>query len=62
MEQIWIDVRAVIKKKGFRQIQVARKMGMSKQTFSGLKNHSPKVRILERIAAVIDVKVRDFFI
>jgi len=59
--KVWIRIIEIIKGKGLRQYMVAARLGMSRQCFSAMQNYSPKVSTLEKIAAVLNVEVIDFF-
>ena len=59
-----MDVKKIIREKGFTIAQVAKKMGVTDmslyQTLDGTPN--PTVKTLQRIAEVIGCNVGDFFL
>jgi len=61
MEDVWRNIRVIIKRQGLKQFMVAQRMGVTRQSFSLMQKNSPTVRSLERIAAALNVQVRDFF-
>ncbi len=56
-----MDVRGIIKEKGWTIERVAREMGISRVTLSQNLSRNPTVNTLQRIANVIGCKVGDFF-
>ena len=61
MNDVWKNIFYIIFVKGLKKSWVAQQAGFSKQSFSCMKAHSPKVSTLERIAKVLDVPIADFF-
>lgn len=56
-----MDIKKVIKERGYTIEEVARKMGISRVTLSQNMSRNPTVGTLERIANAIGCKVVDFF-
>lgn len=56
-----MDVKSIIKEKGFTIEQVAKEMGISRVTFTQNLSRNPTMRTLQRIADVLGCKVGDFF-
>jgi len=56
-----LNIKSVIKKHGLTSIEVARRMGINKITFSYTINGNPTIDTLERIAAAIGCDVSDLF-
>lgn len=56
-----MDVKSIIKEKGFTIEQVAKEMGISRVTFTQNLSRNPTMRTLQRIANVLGCKVGDFF-
>lgn len=56
-----MDVKSIIKEKGFTIEQVAKEMGISRVTFTQNLSRNPTMRTLQRIADVLECKVGDFF-
>ena len=56
-----MDVKGVIKEKGWTIERVAAEMGISRVTLSQNLSRNPTVNTLQRIATVIDCKVGEFF-
>ena len=56
-----MDVKSVIKEKGWTIERVAGEMGISRVTLSQNLSRNPTVATLKRIAAVIGCNVGDFF-
>ena len=56
-----MDIRKVIKERGYTIEAVASKMGISRVTLSQNMSGNPTVSTLERIARAIDCDVADFF-
>lgn len=57
-----MEIKKVIKAKGFTLIEVAGKMGISKGGISQIVNGSnPNIKTLRAIAEIIGCKVGDFF-
>ena len=57
-----MDVKAVIKKKGFTIEQVANSIGITRITLSQNLSRNPTINTLQKIADVIGCKVGDFFL
>jgi len=60
-EDVWKNIRKIMKEQGLRQYMVAERMGVTRQSISTMQKSSPTVRSLVRIAAALNVQVRDFF-
>lgn len=56
-----MDIRTVIKERGYTIERVADKMGISRVTLSQNMSRNPTVATLERIAHAIGCEVGDFF-
>jgi transcriptional regulator with XRE-family HTH domain len=56
-----MDVKAIIKEKGWTIERVAAEIGISRVTLSQNLSRNPTVNTLQRIASVIGCKVGDFF-
>lgn len=56
-----MDVKAVIKEKGWTQEKVASKMGISRITLAQNLARNPTINTLQRIANVIGCNVGEFF-
>lgn len=56
-----MDIKGVIKARGYTLIDVADKMGITKGGISQIVNGSPNVKTLRTIADIIGCKVGDFF-
>jgi transcriptional regulator with XRE-family HTH domain len=56
-----MDVKSIVKEKGFTIEQVAKEMGITRFTFTQNLNRNPTMRTLQRIADVLGCKVGDFF-
>lgn len=56
-----MDVRTIIKEKGFTIEQVAKEMGITRFTFTQNLSRNPTMKTLQRIADVLGCKVGDFF-
>ena len=56
-----MDIKGVIKARGYTLIDVADKMGITKGGISQIVNGSPNVKTLRSIADIIGCKVGDFF-
>ncbi|WP_234367889.1 helix-turn-helix domain-containing protein [Parabacteroides pacaensis] len=57
-----MEVKTIIKQKGFSMESVAKKMGITRVTLAQNLSRNPTVGTLQRIADVIGCKVGDFFI
>ena len=57
-----MDVKTIIKEKGYTIEQVAKKMGVTRVTLSQNLSRNPTIKTLQKIADVIGCKVGDFFI
>lgn len=57
-----MDVKAIIKQKGFTIDSVAKKMGITRVTLAQNLSRNPTVGTLQKIADVIGCKVGDFFV
>lgn len=57
-----MEVKTVIKQKGFTMEAVAKKMGITRVTLAQNLSRNPTVGTLQKIADVIGCKVGDFFI
>lgn len=58
---IRMDVKSIIKEKGWTIERVAAEMGITRVTLSQNLSRNPTVNTLQRIAAVIGCNVGDFF-
>lgn len=58
---ITMDVKSIIKEKGWTIEGVANKMGITRITLSQNLSRNPTVNTLQRVADVIGCKVGDFF-
>lgn len=56
-----MDVKSIIKEKGFTIEQVAKEMGITRFTFTQNLGRNPTMKTLQRIADVLGCKVGDFF-
>lgn len=56
-----MDIKKVIKKRGYTIEDVAKKMGISRVTLSQNMSRNPTVGTLERIANAINCNVSEFF-
>lgn len=56
-----MDVKAVIKERGWTQEKVASKMGISRITLAQNLARNPTINTLQRIANVIGCNVGEFF-
>lgn len=56
-----MNIKLIIKEKGFSVQEVAEKLGIACETLSTQINGNPTVEMLERIAAAVGCKVGDFF-
>lgn len=56
-----MDVKSVIKEKGFTIEQVSNSMGITRVTLSQTLSRNPTVATLQKIADVIGCNVGDFF-
>ncbi len=56
-----MDVKTIIKEKGWTIERVAAEMGITRVTLSQNLSRNPTVNTLQRIADVIGCKVGDFF-
>lgn len=57
-----MEVKTVIKQKGFTMEAVAKEMGITRVTLAQNLSRNPTVGTLQKIADVIGCKVGDFFI
>lgn len=57
-----MDVKSVIKKKGYTFEQVAEKMGITRITLTQNLGRNPTINTLQRVADAIGCKVGDFFV
>lgn len=56
-----MDVKSIIKKKGYTLDWVAQELGITRVTLSQNLSRNPTVNTLQKIADVIGCKVGDFF-
>ncbi|MCS2244603.1 helix-turn-helix transcriptional regulator [Bacteroides thetaiotaomicron] len=56
-----MDVKSIIKQKGFTMEQVAEKLEITRVTLAQNLSRNPTVNTLQKIADVIGCKVGDFF-
>jgi transcriptional regulator with XRE-family HTH domain len=54
-------IKDVIKKSGYSVTSLAEKIGMKQVSLSRIINGNPTLETLEKIAAALDVDVRDLF-
>lgn len=60
--KLTMDIKTVIKKHGFSQVEVAQKLGVSKGSFNqSVHNDNTSIKMLRRIAVVINCSVAEFF-
>ena len=57
-----MDVKSIIKQKGYTIEQVAEKIGVTRVTLSQNLSRNPTVATLQRVADAIGCKVGDFFL
>lgn len=57
-----LDIKSVIKSKGYTVTSLAEKMDIAQVSLSRIINGNPKVETLEKIAAALDVDIRELFI
>ena len=57
-----MDVKSVIRKKGYTFEPVAVKMGITRITFTQNLGRNPTINSLQRVADAIGCKVGDFFV
>ena len=57
-----MEVKTIIKQKGFTMESVAKKMGITRVTLAQNLSRNPTVGTLQKIADVIGCKVGDFFV
>ena len=57
-----MDVKSIIKQKGYTIEQVAEKMGVTRVTLTQNLSRNPTINTLQRIADAIECKVGDFFL
>ena len=56
-----MDIKTIVKEKGFTLEKVAAEMGINRVTLSQALSRNPTIKTLQRIADVIGCKVGDFF-
>lgn len=56
-----MDIKTIVKERGFLMEDVAKEMGISPITLSQTISRNPTVKTLQRIANVIGCQVGDFF-
>ena len=57
-----MDVKSVIRKKGYTFEQVAEKMGITRITLTQNLGRNPTINTLQHVADAIGCKVGDFFV
>lgn len=57
-----MEVKTIIKQKGFTMEGVAKKMGITRVTLAQNLSRNPTIGTLQKIADVVGCKVGDFFI
>lgn len=57
-----MEVKTIIKQKGFTMESVAKKMGITRVTLAQNLSRNPTIGTLQKIADVVGCKVGDFFI
>lgn len=56
-----MDIKTIVKEKGFTLEKVAAEMGINRVTLSQALSRNPTIKTLQRIADVIGCRVGDFF-
>jgi putative transcriptional regulator len=56
-------LRTIRKKNGLTQAELARRVGVSRSYINKIENGEakPSLSLLERIASILDVSIKDFF-
>lgn len=62
LNHTYMEVKTIIKQKGFTMEGVAKKMGITRVTLAQNLSRNPTIGTLQKIADVIGCKVGDFFI
>jgi transcriptional regulator with XRE-family HTH domain len=57
-----MDIKSIIKQKGFTMEEVAERMGVSRVTLSQTLSGNPTMSTLQRIADALGCKVGEFFL
>ena len=57
-----MDVKSIIKQKGYTIEQVAEKMGVTRVTLTQNLSRNPTMNTLQRVANAIDCRVGEFFL
>ena len=57
-----MDVKSIIKQRGYTIEQVAERMGVTRVTLTQNLSRNPTINTLQRIAEAIGCKVGDFFL
>ncbi len=56
-----MDIKKVIKERGYTLVQVATEMGITKSAISQIVNGNPNITTLRKIADIIGCQLTDFF-
>ncbi len=56
-----LKIKEILKQKGLTQIEIAKRLGVTKEGFNKKINGNPTVDSLLEIAKILDVDVKDFF-
>lgn len=56
-----MDIKKVLKERGYTLVEVATKMGVTKSALSQMVNGNPGVSTLRRIADIVGCQITDFF-
>ena len=56
-----LEIKQVIKEKGYSVTSLAKKIGMTQVSLSRIINGNPTVETLEKIANALDVDIKDLF-
>ncbi|MCD8433362.1 helix-turn-helix transcriptional regulator [Tenacibaculum finnmarkense genomovar ulcerans] len=57
-----LDVKSIIKSKGYTVTLFAEKLGMSQVSLSRIINGNPTIETLQKIADVLDVDIKELFV
>ena len=56
-----MDIKKVLKERGYTLVKVATEMGVTKSALSQMVNGNPSVSTLRRIADIVGCQIIDFF-
>ncbi len=56
-----MDIKKVIKERGYTLVKVATEMGITKSALSQMVNGNPSILTLRRIANIVGCQISDFF-